>query len=202
MKRVIAIQHTQSIHHVNGMVGSWTDWELSELGVRQAEAIGETLTAEIGGTPWALYASDLMRARRTAEIVGARLGVQPLITPALREQNLGPAVGNSVQWLKDNLEREAVTVDDRLFTGAESTREMWNRLEPFYREVVLGPQQDTLIVSHSTLLSAFFAMWLNLPVEALNGCSFRGLPGGVSFLEEGRHGRHAIRRLSDMSYLR
>ena len=32
MKTFITIQHTQSVHHTNGMVGSWTDWELSELG--------------------------------------------------------------------------------------------------------------------------------------------------------------------------
>ena len=41
MKTIITIQHTQSVHHTNGMVGSWTDWELSELGVEQAKKIGE-----------------------------------------------------------------------------------------------------------------------------------------------------------------
>ena len=43
MKQIITIQHTQSIHHTNGMVGSWTDWDLSELGVEQAEKIGQKL---------------------------------------------------------------------------------------------------------------------------------------------------------------
>lgn len=43
MKNIITIQHTQSIHHTNGMVGSWTDWELSALGVQQANRIGEKL---------------------------------------------------------------------------------------------------------------------------------------------------------------
>lgn len=38
MKNIITIQHTQSIHHINGMVGSWTDWDLSELGIQQAVA--------------------------------------------------------------------------------------------------------------------------------------------------------------------
>lgn len=31
MKTIITIQHTQSVHHTNAMVGSWTDWELSFL---------------------------------------------------------------------------------------------------------------------------------------------------------------------------
>ena len=47
MKTIITIQHTQSVHHTNGMVGSWTDWELSELGVEQAKKIGEKLKAEL-----------------------------------------------------------------------------------------------------------------------------------------------------------
>lgn len=47
MKNIITIQHTQSIHHTNGMVGSWTDWELSALGVQQANRIGEKLKTEL-----------------------------------------------------------------------------------------------------------------------------------------------------------
>ena len=43
MKTIITIQHTESIHHKNGMVGSWTDWDLSELGKEQAERIGKRL---------------------------------------------------------------------------------------------------------------------------------------------------------------
>lgn len=33
VKNIITIQHTQSIHHTNGMVGSWTDWDITELGI-------------------------------------------------------------------------------------------------------------------------------------------------------------------------
>ena len=30
MKRIYTVRHTQSEHHTNGMVGSWTDWNLTE----------------------------------------------------------------------------------------------------------------------------------------------------------------------------
>ncbi len=53
MKNVITIQHTQSIHHTNGMVGSWTDWELSDLGVLQAENIGRKLAKQLGDSRYA-----------------------------------------------------------------------------------------------------------------------------------------------------
>ena len=49
MKQIITIQHTQSIHHTNGMVGSWTDWDLSELGIEQAERIGQKLAKQLSG---------------------------------------------------------------------------------------------------------------------------------------------------------
>ena len=44
MKHIFTVQHTQSIHHTNGMVGSWTDWDLTELGRIQADHIGIKLT--------------------------------------------------------------------------------------------------------------------------------------------------------------
>ena len=51
MKHIITIQHTQSVHHTNGMVGSWTDWDLTELGKKQADNIGRKLKKEFDGKP-------------------------------------------------------------------------------------------------------------------------------------------------------
>ena len=39
MKRIYTVQHTQSEHHTNGMAGSWTDWNLTDLGKQQADRI-------------------------------------------------------------------------------------------------------------------------------------------------------------------
>ena len=47
MKKIFTIQHTQSVHHTNGMVGSWTDWDLTGLGRQQADNIGKKLQAEL-----------------------------------------------------------------------------------------------------------------------------------------------------------
>ena len=132
MKTIITIQHTQSVHHTNGMVGSWTDWELSELGVAQAEKIGEKLKAELSGRTFVMYSSDLLRAKQTAEHVGKHLGIEPILKTELRERNLGKCCGKSVQWLRENLECQEKTVDDRLFSDAESRRDEWNRLKPFF----------------------------------------------------------------------
>lgn len=209
MKQIITIQHTQSVHHTNGMVGSWTDWHLTDNGKAQAERIAQRLLPMLQGKPWKVYSSDLQRAQETAAPLAERLHVTPILRPELRERNLGPAVGKSVQWLRENLEMQECTVDDRLFKEAESRRDAWNRLLPLYEEIVNSGDENIILVSHGDLLSIFNVMWLGLPVEAMNGIDLFGMAGGVSFfhIAENRadpgttKGKRVIRRLSDMSFV-
>lgn len=202
MKSIITIQHTQSIHHTNGMVGSWTDWDLSELGKIQADKIGANLEVELKNKEYIIYSSDLLRAKHTAEIVSKHLAITPIITEVLRERNLGMAVGKSVQWLRENMECQEKNIDDRMFHDAESRRDVWNRLYPFYKKLLSDKYENIIIVSHGDTLSIFNAMWLGLNAELLNQCDLFGMAGGVSFLNENPEGKRIIRRLSDMSYLK
>ena len=209
MKQIITIQHTQSEHHVNGMVGSWTDWPLTDAGRQQAERIARRLMPHLAGKTWTLYSSDLLRTRETAAPLAKLLGVTPILRTELRERNLGPAVGQSVQWLRENIEMQERTVDDRLFTAAESRRDAWNRLAPFFGEIMASEEENIILVSHGDLLSIFNVMWLGLPVEAMNGLDLFGMAGGVSFFNVAEDradpgtskGKRVIRRLSDMSFV-
>ena len=202
MKMIITIQHTQSIHHTNGMVGSWTDWDLSELGIQQAKRIGEKLKVELADRELVMYSSDLKRAKQTAENVGEYLGISPVLRTELRERNLGRCCGKSVKWLRENLEKQERTIDDRLFSDAESRRDEWNRLKPFFEEVMGNEEENIIIVSHGDLLSVFNAMFLGLDVESLNQAEMFGLAGGVSFMFENNDGKRFIKKISDMSYIR
>ena len=201
MKTIITIQHTQSIHHTNGMVGSWTDWDLSELGVQQAWKIGEKLKKELAGKKFKMYSSDLKRAKQTADIVGECLGIYPVLKSELRERNLGRCCGQSVNWLRENLENQEKTIDDRLFSDAESRRDEWNRLKLFFDEIMRNEEENIIIVSHGDLLSVFNSMFLGLNVESLNQSEIFGLAGGVSFMYENDDGKRFIKRISDTSYI-
>lgn len=201
MKTIITIQHTQSVHHTNGMVGSWTDWELSELGVSQAKNIGKKLKTELDGREFVMYSSDLLRAKQTAENVGSYLGLTPILRSELRERNLGKCCGKSVQWLRENIEQQENTIDDRLFSDAESRRDEWNRLKPFFDEIMSNEEENIIIVSHGDLLSVFNTMFLGLDVETINACEMFGLAGGVSYMFENSEGKRFIKRISDMSYI-
>ena len=201
MKTIITIQHTQSMHHTNGMVGSWTDWELSELGMQQANRIGEKLKAELLDKKFVMYSSDLLRAKQTAENIGKHLGISPILRIELRERNLGRCCGKSVQWLRKNLEMQEKTIDDRLFSDAESRRDEWNRLKPFFDEVMKSDNENIIIVSHGDLLSVFNTMFLGLNVETINTSEMFGLAGGVSYMFENNERKRFIKRMSDMSYV-
>ena len=90
------------------------------------------MVKEFQGWKFVMYSSDLKRAKQTAEIVGMHLSLEPIMVKELRERNLGKCVGKSVQWLKENIECQEKTIDDRLFSDAESRRDEWNRLQPFF----------------------------------------------------------------------
>lgn len=206
MKEIITIQHPQSIHHTNGMVGSWTDWDLTEDGVQQAQYIAANLAEELKRRPApkkaVLYTSDLLRASRTAEIIGEKLNLTPIPEKSLRERNLGKAIGQSVKWMRENAECWEKTVDDRLFSDAESRRDEWERLLPFFQKLIKSDADQIIIVSHGDLLSVFNAMWLGLSVEMLDHCDLWGMSGGVSFLLELPEGKRRILRLSDLSFMK
>ena len=200
MKQIFTVQHTQSEHHVNGMVGSWTDWNLTELGKQQADRIAEKLRQELNGKEFVLYTSDLKRARQTADSIADLLQVVPVEKAELRERNLGKCCGKSVQWLRENLECDEKTIDDRLFSDAESRRDVWNRLRTFFNRMIADDSETVVIVSHGDLLSVFNAMFLGLDVESLNTSEMFGFAGGVSQMIVRNDGKHIIKRLSDMSF--
>ena len=124
MKTLYTVQHTQSEHHVNGMVGSWTDCDLTDKGIEQADRISRRLQKELAGKEAVLFASDLKQAKHTAEPIANRLPIVPVLKTELRERSLGKCFGKSVQWLKENLECDERTIDDRLFSDPESWRDV------------------------------------------------------------------------------
>ena len=66
MSRLILIRHGQSVWNATNRFTGWTDVELSEKGVGEAEEAGRQLS---GIRIDVVHTSDLIRAQRTAEIV-------------------------------------------------------------------------------------------------------------------------------------
>ena len=70
------------------------DPPLNDTGLAQARELAELVAGE---NIRALYASDMLRARMTAEIVGERIGLEAVIEPRVRECGWGAWEGRLVQ---------------------------------------------------------------------------------------------------------
>jgi len=85
-RRLLLLRHGQSVWNADGRWQGQADVALSDLGEVQArEAAGRLAPGDFSR----LVASNLQRARRTAEILGEALGLAVEIDPELREIDVG-----------------------------------------------------------------------------------------------------------------
>lgn len=181
-KTIFLVQHTESRHHVNGMIGAWGDWELTEAGKAQAFEIGKKLLNEGCGRDFTMYVSDLKRAVQTAEEINRTLGIDPVITDRIREVNAGAGNGKPREWYENNKKQEKNYYDPdyKPFPDGESDRELWNRLYPFYQDVISNDQNKIIVVSHGTALSFLQSMLLGYSFKDIGRMRFRGRSGCIS----------------------
>src|SRR3954467_3405858 len=71
------VRHGRTLGNVNRMLCGWTDVPLDPYGIQQAHRVGERLAKGLSAD--VLLASPLQRARVTAEIIGAKMGMIPII---------------------------------------------------------------------------------------------------------------------------
>lgn len=204
MKTIITIQHAQSEQHLNGMVGGWTDWNLTELGRKQADCIGRRLLKELGeNPPFKAYTSDLKRVYQTADIALGHLGLQAERRKELREIYFGSATGKSNEWMEAHkLPREGLSnFDYRNLADAESERDVYQRISPFVTELEKSPEENFIVASHCCALTMFFARWLDLDPAQMEKSRFEGYAAGVSILKMDDAGRKYVASLNDRLYL-
>jgi 2,3-bisphosphoglycerate-dependent phosphoglycerate mutase len=89
---LLLVRHGETDWNAVGRLQGHTDRPLTEFGRRQARQLAAELEDE--GLE-AIYSSDLVRARETAEIVSTRLGLTVVLDPDLREKDWGTWEGLS-----------------------------------------------------------------------------------------------------------
>lgn len=135
---------------------------LSRLGQLQAQQLAARLEAE--GPFSALYASDLLRARQTARVIGQRLNLEPVLDGRLRELDAGDWKGARV----DDIEARTSNQHSRWIAAGglerwpgatgESTADVYARVTAAFGEVVARHAGEKVaVVSHSWALSLLLA---------------------------------------------
>ena len=183
---IITVQHTEAVHHKNGMVGGSADWPLTKRGEWQARRIAKALRRELGAKPdYVLYASDMLRTTQTAAPISRALGLPIQYVPELREIKVGSAAGQSKAWLKEHqAPREGVPfLDYRPLPDAETWREMSGRVARF-TERLEAAGENAIVVAHGGSLGCFVQCFLQVPKDHSEHIWFHGSAGGVHRLEK------------------
>jgi broad specificity phosphatase PhoE len=161
MTELLLVRHGETDWNAEGKLQGHTDRPLNEYGRRQAQALAEQLA---GDSIDAVYASDLSRARETAEILGAKLGLPVVVDPDLREKNWG-------NW-------EGLTSDERLhveFEGETSEAHRDRTLSAVQRIVERHPEGRIVVVTHGGSLRRIQAAVSGFALPVIENCAVWGL---------------------------
>jgi alpha-ribazole phosphatase len=196
MRTLLLARHGQSVANAVRRFQGIQDVPLSDLGRRQAAALGAALR---GGRLVHVYASPLERARLTAEAVVAELGVPLTLVDDLRELSLGEWEGCTVdeiraqpgdpyaRWVRDP-ERHRPPGGEPLQTVQERALRVVDAIAAAHPD-----GEEVLVVSHGGVISACLAHWLGLPLSSIwrltvgNGSVSRVAPPRVLSVNETAH---------------
>ena len=157
MTVLLLVRHGETDWNAAGRLQGHTDRPLNDDGRRQAKELADRLAGEGAD---AIYASDLVRAKETAEIVGERLGLTVVIDPDLREKDWGT-------W-------EGLTGDERAhveFEG-ESTEDHRDRVMGAVRRIVARhPEQRIVVVTHGGSLRRIQAAVNGVADPVIENCA-------------------------------
>ncbi len=154
---MLLIRHGQSTWNAVGRWQGWADPPLSALGEAQAAEAAERLA---GKGLRAAVASDLVRARRTAEIIAGALDLGPVaIEPDLRERNVGRWSGLTrveiqARWPEELAAWAAGRIEAT--PGGEHELAFTTRVLRAATRLVVsdGAEGDVLVVSHGGVARA------------------------------------------------
>ncbi|MDP2662911.1 MAG: histidine phosphatase family protein [Dehalococcoidia bacterium] len=158
------VRHGQSEGNLHRVIRGWGGGSLTPLGRQEASLVGLRLAS--WGHFDALYSSPLVRAHETATIVGARLGLRPLLHDGLKELNVGALDGlgreqaeASFPGLIDRWRRDDPTL---VLPEGEAVLDFFERAKGAFRSVCAPhPHGHILVVSHVCLLSAYLTQVLD-----------------------------------------
>lgn len=138
-------RHGQTIWNVENKICGATDIALTDLGHRQAEALGRRIAAEGLGID-AILCSPLMRAADTARHIADATGLELRVEERLREQNFGRFEGTP----RDGAAfRAAKACFVSRFGGGESMLQVAQRIYSLLDELRDQPDKTYLMVAHN-----------------------------------------------------
>lgn len=191
------VRHGQTEWNVLGKLQGSNDIPLNEKGEKQAQELAKKLN-DISFD--VAFSSDLLRAKRTAEIIVLEKQLAVQTTKILREKRLGSLEGQHYtvantynDLMKEMTEQERFQA--KLPPDRESDEELINRLIPFIRETAIThPSKKVLMVTHAGVLRTLLVhlgacTYKDLKPHAVANTAYLKLDSdGVDFFVQELHG--------------
>lgn len=173
--RLVFVRHGESEKNTLNMYSSTIDkWPLTERGVNHANIIADKLMRM--GHFDIILSSPVLRARQTAEVISARLGLPVKIEELLGEYEHGFWNDIPKEKLFENhsdyreyksLKRGSEEHFDFKLGGAESRADVVERIKKFIKKVAKEyPGKKILLVSHAGINSAIAMAVENISIES------------------------------------
>lgn len=174
------------------------DPDLTELGVQQAQ---KKFKAFKHITFDQVFASDLLRAKKTAAIISAERELAVITNSTLRESNRSGYYYNEPEKLAQMNALLTTLSDEQQLAYTEGEMESYSqaatRLITFLREVAAThPGKTVLIVAHGTIMRSFlikigFATLAQLPKQSIDNTAHVQLEtDGIDFFIRDTQGVH------------
>jgi len=157
MARLILIRHGESLANAERRFTHGPHEPLSRRGREEATERARSVASRFD--PVAIYASPFVRALETARLIGAVLGLEPIVVDALREQDFGGLRGQPYE----SVARDPLWHSDRWRfrpLGGETLEEVGRRAGPALDEIAarhLG--SEIVVVSHGGVMASLHA-WI------------------------------------------
>lgn len=160
------IRHGQTDWNVEGRFQGSEDVPLNYTGREQARKLAKKLD---GNSFSAIFSSDLLRAKETAEIIATKLDLPLFIDKRLQEINQGDWEGVLFTEIKEKYPEEIIhRKEDPVFfrpPGGESVEEVSKRITSIVNEISRTFEDEKiLIVSHGLALSILICLTKNIPL--------------------------------------
>ena len=192
---LIVVRHGETIYNTRNVYQGHSDSPLTADGEAQARALAPRIRALC--TAPALYCSDLLRARRTAELIATAGHHEVTVEPRLRERGYGVLEGRS----RDEVQ-QAVPMGDVDFAppGGESQRQLHHRVVAAFDAIASRHAGARIVaVSHGGVLIAFAKHVLGLPQEARRRFHIHNT--SLSVFQRDDAGQWNVRTLGDLAHL-
>lgn len=201
MAKIYLIRHGESVANTKGIYqGQTYDTKLSQLGVRQAEAIAGRLRHE---QVRRIIASPLTRARETAGTIALFHPVTIDIHRQIIETNHGAWEGKRAadiarQW--PGMYRLWATKPSRVrFPGGETFGDLQKRVWRWWIDTAPHCTGTTVIVTHDNVIRIILAGILGMPADSM--WTFELQPTGITTIEVVRK-KATVLALNDTGHLR